>query len=133
MSSMMLRAAATYRATHVGSRSPLELVVMLYDGLVRYLTEARDGLAHGDLRAKRAALSRALALVGELQSTLDRENGGQVAVQLDGLYAYISTRLLEANMKGQVEGVDEALRLVVPLRDAWSQIAVDTHSVRVTA
>lgn len=133
MSITALRAAATYRATHVGSRSPVELVAMLYDGLVRYLTEARDSLARGDLRTKRTAVSRALEVVSELQSTLDRQKGGQVAQQLDGLYTYISSRLLEANAKVDPAGFDEALRLVVPLRDAWAQVAIEPRTVRVTA
>src|SRR5437870_5563827 len=102
MSNTALRAATAYRTTQVGSRSPVELVVLLYDGLVRYLNEARDAMVRGDLLAKRTALSRALGVVGELQSTLDRQKGGQVAEQLEALYTYISSRLLEANLNRQV-------------------------------
>ena len=133
MSTIAVRAAAAYRTTHVRSRSPVELVVILYDGLVSCLTEARDALARGDLHTKRTALSLALGIVGELHRGLDREKGGQVAEQLEALYTYISGRLLEANVKGQVDGLEEALQLVRPLREAWSQIAVDAPAAKVSA
>jgi flagellar protein FliS len=127
------RAAAAYRTTQVESRSPVELVVMLHDGLVRHLTRTRDAMASGDLVTKRTALTKALAILSELQNTLNRERGGELAAQLDGLYTYIHGRLLEANINRQSKGFDEALKLVVPLRDAWAHIAMSAPDVKVTA
>jgi flagellar protein FliS len=123
MSATAFRAASAYRDTLVESRSPLELVAMLYDGLIRSVTQARDALARGDLREKHMAQSRALRVLHELQHTLDRERGGELAKQLEALYIYVSTRLLEANVNKEMDGYDEALRLMTPLRDAWVQIA----------
>jgi flagellar protein FliS len=123
MSSAASRAAAVYRATQVESCSPLELVAMLYDGLTQALTQARDALARGDLRQKQVALSRALRMVSELQNSLNHESGGEVARQLDALYTYLTTRLVESNVKKDPSGFDEALRLLAPLREAWTQIA----------
>jgi len=123
MYAAMTRGAAAYRQTEVQSRSPLELVVMLYDGVLRFVGEARDAMARHDLTAKREAMSRALAIVSELQSTLNLTEGGQVAASLDGLYTYINGRLLDASMTGDVAALEECARLVTPLRDAWMQIA----------
>ena len=84
-----------YRRTEVQSRTPLELVVMLYDGALRFAVQARDAILQRDLHARREATSRLLAIVAELQNTLDLEQGGEVAATLDDLYGYMSRRVLE--------------------------------------
>jgi flagellar protein FliS len=127
------RAAGAYRSTQVGSRSPVELVAMLYDGLVRFLTQARDGLASGDLRAKRAGISGALGVLTELQNSLDMDKGGEMATRLQALYAYISSRIVEANLNRDIAGLDEALKLVQPLREAWTDIAAASPAVKASA
>ena len=117
------RGAHAYIQTQVSSRSPLELVVMLYEGLIRFSGEARSAIERRDLVAKRAAMSRALAIVSELQSTLNMAEGGELATALDNLYTYINGRLLDASMQNIVEPLDETLKLASTLRDAWSEIA----------
>ena len=119
-----------YQQIHVQSRSPLELVVLLYDGALRFMTQARDAMAKRDLRAKRDALSRALAIIGELHATLNMKEGGQIAVSLDALYSYVNARLIEANMKGDVSAIDESIRLIGQLRDAWVHIAATGPDAR---
>jgi flagellar protein FliS len=64
-----------------------------------------------------------LAIIGELQNTLDVENGGAVADQLDDLYTYITSRLLDVALKQDVTAIEEARKLLTPIRDAWSQIS----------
>lgn len=133
MQPALSRAANAYYQTHVQSRSPLELVVMLYDAALRFMTEAREAMRRRDMVAKRGAISRALAVVAELQNTLNMKDGGQTAATLDSLYTYITERLLDANTNGSVEPIEESIRLVSPLRDAWSQIAApQAHAVPVT-
>jgi flagellar secretion chaperone FliS len=117
------RAAQAYRRVESESRSPLELVVMLYDGALRFLDEASAAAARGDLRSRARSISRALAIVAELQNTLDLEKGGAVADQLDELYTYITSRLLDVAIKNDVTAIDEARKLLTPIRDAWSQIS----------
>ena len=116
------RAAQAYRRVESESRSPLELVVMLYDGALRFLDDAADAAARGDLRTRARAMSRVLAIVGEMQNTLDIEKGGAIADQLDDLYTYITSRLLDVTLKQDLTAIDEARKLLTPIRDAWSQI-----------
>jgi len=123
MSATWTRAAATYQTVEVTSRSPLELVVMLYDGAIRALGQVRDAIGRRDLVAKRAAMNRALDIVQHLQSSLDMEAGGEIAANLDALYSYVIERLLEANRSADQAPVEEAARLLNTLRDAWAQIA----------
>jgi flagellar protein FliS len=117
------RGLDTYRKTQVQSRTPLELVVMLYDGALQAMSTARAAMERRDIPARRDAIGRALAIISELQSTLNLEQGGQVAVSLDDLYDYASRRLLDATMTNDVTPVDEIRRVFETLRDAWQTIA----------
>jgi flagellar protein FliS len=99
----------------------MELVVMLYDGAIRFVGEARDAHARQDLRARGRAISRALAIVGELQNTLDVEKGGAIAEELDNLYTYVNSRLIDVTLRQDAAACDEVHKLLRTLRDAWSQ------------
>jgi flagellar secretion chaperone FliS len=125
---MYNKGAQTYLQTQVQSRTPVELVVMLYDGALRFLGQARDAMAAGDMVAKRHALSRGLAIVQELQHMLNMDAGGEVAQRLDGLYTYILGRCYEANSQRDPAGLEEALKLLTPLRDAWASVAETSTS-----
>src|SRR4051812_16461719 len=119
----MARGLDAYRSTQVQSRTPLELVVMLYDGALRFIATARDAVERRDIAARREALDRAMAIVSELQSTLNMDAGGELAVRLDGLYDYINDRLITAAMQNSVEPLDESRKILETLRGAWSTIA----------
>ena len=123
MLSPSARAAAQYQKTEVQCGTPLELVVKLYDGAIANVAKARDAMARGDLVAKRDGISRALAIIAELQSSLDVKQGGQIASSLDSLYIYVTGRLVESNVKKDPRALDEVHKLLLPLRDAWQQIA----------
>jgi flagellar secretion chaperone FliS len=123
MQQTLARGAQAYIQTQIQSRSPLELVVMLYDGALRFLQQTTDAMQRGDLVAKRDSLSRAMAIVAELHGMLDLEQGGEVAASLDSLYTYMMERLTAANLKRDPAPVAEVMRLMTGLRDAWSQVA----------
>lgn len=118
------RGVEAYRRVEAQSKSPLELVVMLYDGAIGALGEAREALARKDVRARTEAVTRALAIVSELQSTLNVKEGGDVARELDRLYTYMNARLLDITLHSDAAAAEELHRLLSTLRDAWSQIAV---------
>jgi flagellar protein FliS len=120
---MNVRGAEAYRRTEALSRSPLELVVMLYDGALRFTAQAREAAARGDIRGRADGVSRTLAIVAELQNTLKVDEGGDVARELDRLYTYVTERLLDATRHKDVNALDEVHKLLSTLRDAWSQIA----------
>jgi flagellar protein FliS len=102
----------------------MQLVVMLYDGALRFLTEARSAQAAGDLRRRATALRRVAAIVAECHTTLDLERGGSLAVELDQLYSYMSARLLDVTVKRDSTAIDEVHKLISTLREAWAQAAV---------
>jgi len=120
---VIARGADAYRRIEAESRSPLELVVMLYDGALRFTAEARDAMNRNDVRARAHAISRALAIVAELQNTLNVDKGGAVAEELDRLYVYVTEKLVAATTRRDVASLDEARTVLLTLRDAWGQIA----------
>lgn len=128
--SMSPRGADAYRRTAVQSSSPLGLVVMLYDGAIRFVLEARDAIARNDVGGRTAAVSRALAIVAELQNTLNVKEGGEVAQELDRLYTYVSGRLLDVTSKADDAAAAEVHRLLTTLREGWSQIAQKPPAAR---
>jgi len=113
----------SYRQTEIQSRSPLELVVMLYDGALRFTADARDAMVRRDIRARQQHLSRAMAIVSELQSTLDMETGGEVAQHLDKLYGFVRDRLIDASVNQDLQPLDEARRVLTTLREGWLAIS----------
>ena len=123
------RGAEAYRRTEAQSRSPVELVIMLYDGALRFVGEARAAVARNDIRTRGEAVSRALAIVSELQNTLSVDTGGDIARELDRLYTYINYRLLDVSAKRDAAALDEVQKLLLTLREAWSQIATTTPGV----
>lgn len=117
------RGTAHYRKTQVQSSTPLELVVMLYDGALAFMRIAHAAIERRDIPARRDALGRTIAIVSELQSTLNMEQGGEVAATLDDLYAYVNARLLQAASENEVAPLNAAIRVFEGLRDAWATVA----------
>lgn len=128
--------ARTYRTNAVLTASPGQLVLMLYDGALKALAIAREGFAVPADDPRRIQiineqLLKAQAILNELQSGLNMEAGGEFARTMHRLYDYHNRRLLEANLRKQIEPVIEVERLVRELRDAWAQMLTqqDTTSV----
>jgi flagellar protein FliS len=117
------RATHQYLQTQIRSRSPLELVVMLYDGALRSSLAASEAMARRDIPARRQALSKTMAIIGELQNTLDMKSGGSVAEDLDRLYTWMTSELLRAAVQQDPKPIEGVRRILETLRDGWQQIA----------
>jgi flagellar secretion chaperone FliS len=98
----------------------MELVVMLYDGAIRFVGEARDAIVRNDVHARIEATRRALDIVTELQNTLDVEQGGDIARELDRLYTYMAAKLLEVT-RGDAAAAEETYKLLCTLREGFAQ------------
>lgn len=128
--------ARTYRANAVLTASPGQLVLMLYDGALKALALAREGfnIPTDDphrIQIINEQLLKAQAILTELQSGLNMEVGGDFARTMHRLYDYHNRRLLEANIRKQVEPVIEVERLVRELRDAWAQMLGQQESGKI--
>lgn len=115
--------AQSYLATQAQSATPLQRVVLLYDEAVRSATTAHGAMVRRDIPTRRSAVSKLMAIIAELQNTLDLERGGKIAADLDGIYTFMFSRLLDAVSKQQAEPIADVQRMLETLRGAWQQIA----------
>ena len=109
--------------TGVSAADAHRLVLMLFEGALGAMADARIQLISGNIPARGQALSKAIAIIEQgLRGSLDTDKGGEIAERLNGLYEYICGRLLEANLRGDAKPLDEASGLLSELQNAWSQI-----------
>ncbi len=115
----MQTAARAYLKTQVNTTSQGDILILLYEGALKYLTQAKEKIAARDYAAKGILISRALDILTELQSSLNAQKGGELADNLQRLYFYCSRRLLVANLKMDTDIVDEVIRILSGLSEAF--------------
>ncbi len=130
--------AAQYRAVRshglVADASPTRLVQIMFEGVLSHLATARGSMERikddrplNDVIAKGNAMGKAVALIGQLNGTLDMQRGGQVAENLRALYEYMLNRLTLANATNDVRVVAEVAGLVAEVKSGWDQIVTDSR------
>lgn len=109
--------------TSVVAASPHKLIVMLFDGALVSIMSAQAHMKAGSIPEKGAAISKAIDIITSgLRASLDRKSGGEIADSLDSLYAYMTERLLQANLGNDLAKLEEVHGLLADLRAAWCQI-----------
>jgi flagellar secretion chaperone FliS len=111
-----------YRDQAVLTATPEQLVVMLYDGANRFLTQSAVAMRDGRVGLAGEKLRRAEAIIDELLATLDM-SVGEIADRLQALYLFFKDHLMVARLNQDASKVDEVARLMRELRSAWGQIA----------
>ncbi|HXH59827.1 MAG TPA: flagellar export chaperone FliS [Fimbriimonadaceae bacterium] len=111
-----------YRKSSVSSASPLQLVVLLYDGALRFMEAGKHAMIQRDVYRQNESLTKAQRIVCELLSTLDLDKGGEIAQNLASLYTYVYNRLVQANIEDKPELVDEAMAVMSELRESWVEL-----------
>jgi flagellar protein FliS len=117
----MRHPASAYRQLTVQSATPLGLVVMLYDGAIAALHRAVDAIEANDVQNKCAHLNRVLAIIAQLEGTLNFELGGDVARTLKSLYVYARAQALKANIENSAEILRALIEKFSTVREAWSE------------
>lgn len=112
----------SYRQTQIQTASPERLLVLLYDGAIRYARQAATAIEKGDTRQANEGFVRCTDIITELMSTLNFE-AGEIADNLYRLYEYLNYRLLQANLKRDSQMVNEVVGHLSSLREAWVQIS----------
>lgn len=125
--------ASAYRQigveTGVADASPHQLVMMLFDGFNDAIAQARVAMHQGQVETKGRAIVRAARIVDEgLKAALNVKAGGKLADDLMALYAYVTMRLTQANLKNDTLALDECVALMEPLRSAWGAIGPATQA-----
>lgn len=110
-----------YRKTQVETAGPLELIIMMYDGAIRFCNMAKTAIEERDLSQANKMLQRAEDIIDELNINLNME-AGEIAVNLRNLYQFISSKLVEANIKKDLHLVKQMVDLLADLRGSWAQL-----------
>jgi len=111
-----------YLKTQILTARPEQLTLMLFDGAIRFGEKARKCLDEEDYEASFESLSRAEQIVMELLNSLRPENSPDICRQQAGLYLFVYSKLVEANMSHQTAALDDALRVLGVLRETWAML-----------
>lgn len=115
--------------TGVSNASAHQLVLMLFDGFLESVTQARGAIASRNIEVKCRAIIRAVRIVDEgLRASLNLEEGGKLAKDLNDLYNYIALRLTHANLHNDVAALEECVRLIESVRAGWVGIGNNASS-----
>lgn len=122
----------SYRTVATQTASPGQLVLMLYEGAIRFLERGLAGFQQTDPLEFNSTINnniqRAQAIINEMNSTLNMEKGGDVSANFRRLYDYLYNRLHEANMKKQREPMEEVIARLRVLRDSWAEMLQQSHA-----
>ena len=119
-----MNGSSVYKEISISTSSPTNLVVLLYQGALRFLREAADDIRRQDYVHKRQSIDRAAAIVRYLQSTLDTEKGQDIAGELNRLYDYITVRIYEGSTRLDCQPIQEVIKLLETLLSGWEEIAL---------
>lgn len=117
---MVLQAANRYYETQIKTATPEELTMLLYNGCIRFLKQARICIESKDYEGKNTQITKAINIIDELQSTLDMKY--EISSNLSALYDYFKERLIYASMQLNIDVLQEVIDLVIELRDTWHEV-----------
>lgn len=121
----------SYRTTEIMTANKEAILLLLYEGLIRFLKQAILAIQKKDIQEKSRLIGRGQDIVNELRATLNRKQGGELAVSLDSLYGFVTDRLMLANKDNDVEKLEEAINILTTLHEAWQQ-AINTNKTEKT-
>lgn len=113
---------AQYRQNNIETATPTRLVVMLYDGALRFLGQAVPAMQAQNFEAQTRYIGKAQAILGHLRATLDFAGGGAVAHTLNDFYVKAYDTLSDANINDRTDGVEKVIIGLRELRDAWIEV-----------
>lgn len=112
-----------YQNIQVMTADPVRLVIMLYDGVLRFNKLAQKAIEANDVEGRNNYINRSLAIIGELGTTLNMSEGGEVARNLSRLYEFSTVQLTGANMKNDLKAIESVNRVIGELKAGWEAIA----------
>jgi len=117
-----MKAMDAYQQVAVTTQSKGRLIVMLYDGAIKFLRLAIKELEAGNYAAKGQYINRAHDILNELNGVLDMDNGGEIARNLRSLYTFMNRRLRQANTKRDPQMIREVIALMEELNQGWKTV-----------
>ncbi len=119
-----------YKTTQISTATPGQLVVMLYDGAIKFCKMAKLGIEQKNIETANNNLIKVQNIIQELKLSLDMKAGGDLSETLDALYEYMLRRLIEANMKKDIKIISEVQKNLEELREAWVEAVKQTGGIK---
>lgn len=116
--------AEQYKKQQIETASPEEVLIMLYDGAIRFLNVAKKAVEERNIEKSHKNLIKAQDIILEFMNSLDMEMGGEIATNLYRLYEYLHYRLVQANIKKDVAMIDEVLDHLRSLKTTWEEAII---------
>lgn len=113
--------------SEVNYASPYRIIQMLMEGALARLATAKGCIARNEIAEKGRQIAWCIRIIDGLRASLDSEQGGEIAGNLDALYDYINRRLLDANINNDVEILDEVTHLIEEIKEGWDGIPAEYH------
>ena len=117
-----MKGISAYQSATVTTQNKGRLIVLLYDGAIKFMKLAVKELEAKNYEMKGRYINRAQDIIYELNAVLDMEKGGEIAANLRSLYCFIDRRLAEANSKCDPQMIREAINLMEELNQSWKAI-----------
>src|SRR5690606_18085850 len=111
-----------YQKTQVTTASKEKILLMLYEGAIRFNRQAQAAMEQKKIAEKGKFISKATAILSELMATLDFKVGGQLAVDLENLYVFMIDKMIEGNIKNDIESLKTVEKLLLTLYEAWKDV-----------
>ncbi len=112
----------TYTTNQYSGMSPARIVLAMFDGALRSMERAEIALMENDVKTRGESVSKAIAIVSELQNSLNMKDGREIAENLHALYDYINRELIRFNISKDRKALDSCRDVVQKLRDGWNQM-----------
>jgi len=122
-----------YRQTQVTTVDKGRLIVLLYEGAIKFLREAVHAQEEGNIPAKANFINRALDIIGELSQSLNMQDGGDIAANLKRIYQFWTDHLLKAKIARDTKGIEDVIEMMASLVEAWQVVCKDSEATKVTA
>jgi len=110
-----------YKKTQIGTANPAELITLLYDEAIKKCKMACKAIEDSKPELAHEQLIKTQAIIDELYFSVNKEQGGEIAENLLALYDYMKRRLVEANIKKDIEIINEVINMVTELRQTWQE------------
>lgn len=122
-------AIAMYMAGTVTQADPSQIIVLLYEGAIYRIGQAVQEMEKQNTLASGIALYRGLAIIGELRKSLNLEEGGEIARNLDRLYLHMHEELVKGHLAKQAQPLERVRTLLTDLNSSWRQVAVQVKTL----
>lgn len=112
---------SSYQANQISTATPEQILIMLYDGALRFVSQADKAISEKKQEEKTKYINKTIAILAELSATLDHKIGGEISANLASLYEFMIGELNKANMKNNRKNLDVVKKILTDLRGTWAQ------------